>query len=82
MKQLKLFLAATIFTLALSVPTLAGDIWCPVTSQPPNESTASTTGNRQAGATSTGEITNSETITVDPVAETALQLMLTVLSLF
>ena len=80
MKRLKLPLATTALALLLSTPAFAGDIWCGVTSEPPSQPTASATGDTSAGALDA--TANSETITVDPVTESALQLMLSVLSLF
>jgi hypothetical protein len=82
MKRLRIPLAATILVLALSVPAFAGDMWAGITSQPPSQPTASATGDIQCGVAPTSETTNSETITVDPVAGSMLQLMVSVLSLF
>lgn len=79
MKQLRIPLAATVLALVFSIPALAGDMQCGVTSEPASQSTTSA---MQAGVTATDETTNSETITVDPVTETTLQLMVSVLSLF
>lgn len=82
MKQLRFLLAATVLALALSIPAFAGDMQCGVTAQPPSQPTASVTGDMLAGSALTGETTYSEATTVDLVAETALQLLLSVLSLF
>jgi hypothetical protein len=82
MKQLKFPLATIVLALVLSVPAVAGDMQCGVTAEPPSPPPASVMGDMQAGATLTGETTNSEATAVDPVTETMLQLMLSVLSLF
>lgn len=82
MKHLRFSLAVTVLTFALSVPAFAGDIQCPVAPPPPSQARASVTGDMQAGVAPTGETTNIKTTTVDSIAETALQLMLSVLSLF
>jgi hypothetical protein len=82
MKKLRFPLAATVLALALSVPSFAGDMQCGVTAEPPSPPPASVMGDTLAGATLTGETTNSEAATVDPLTDTALQLILSVLSLF
>ena len=67
MKKLKLSLAATALTLALTLPTFAGDMPCGVTSTSPDQR-------------ATAEV--SQTTALDPLTELALSLIQSALSLF
>jgi hypothetical protein len=79
MNLLRLPIAATVLALIFAVPAAAGDIQCGMTSQPSGQSTI---GYVETGVSATDEITNSETATTDSIAESALYLTLSVLSLF
>jgi hypothetical protein len=80
MKALRRLCVASVFTLALTVSAFAGDIQTTVTSpQPPQGMTAD--GEIQTGIAGQIEIGSSEA-TADSVAEIALNLLQTVLSLF
>jgi hypothetical protein len=79
MKKLKIFLAATILTLALAVTAFAGDMPCGITSSPPSQP-ATTVASDTETAPSSGTV--SETTAVDPVTEIALNFIQSVLSLF
>lgn len=80
MKRLKLFLTATVLTLAFAIPAFAGDIETTVTSQlqtPP----AGMVGDIQTTVTATNSESN-ETATIHPVTDIALSLMRSMFSLF
>jgi hypothetical protein len=81
MKKLKLSLSATVLTLALSLSAFAGDMQCGVTSQAPAQPTSMTAGETQTTVVSTSG-TSVEAATLNPVTETALSLMQSLLSLF
>lgn len=75
MKVLRPFLAATVLTLALSLNTFAGQMETGFTSAPPDQPNAT-------GQMETGIAPTSEGATPDSVAEVALNLIQSVLSLF
>ena len=83
MKSLQRLCAAVVLTLALHLCVLAGDIHTPKTDPPPPPPSSSMTvdGDIQIPA-ATSETTSSEGVAVDPMREFALNLMLSVLSLF
>lgn len=84
MKQLRLSLAATVLTLAFSIPAFAGDMETGITSQPPMPPVATASGDMQtpvAGQMETGVTANEATATAS-LSEIALGLMQSVLSLF
>lgn len=78
MKQLKLFLASTLLTLALAVSAFAGNMPCGVTDPPSPPATAVASDTE----TTSSSGTVSETTAIDPVMEIALNLIQSVLSLF
>lgn len=82
MKQFRLSLAATVLTLAFSIPAFAGDMETGITSQPPTPPAATTSGDIQttvAGQMETGVTANEA---ADSLSCVALGLMQSVLSLF
>lgn len=78
MKKLRQLCVATVFILVLTSATFAGDIATPGRTQPtpPDESTATTPGD-----IATGGIQNPQA-TSDSVADLALNLLQTILSVF
>jgi hypothetical protein len=83
MKQLRLYLAATVLALTLSVPAFAGDMWAGITAPPPPPQQTSATGDMGTpGETATGEISTPGVVALDPVTEAALGLLKSLLSLF
>lgn len=74
MKHLRLSLAATVLTMALSMPAFAGDMYGGI-AQPPPPPTATTTGNMDTTITATDN-------TASSLTEVALGFMQSVLSLF
>ena len=83
MKTLRRLFVASAFTLALTIPVLAGDIETTVTSPPPSQAQATTTDGKisttVAGQAETG---SSEATATDSATEAALNLLQSVLSLF
>ena len=79
MRALRRLCAAFVLTLMLALSAFAGDIQTTVVSQPPPPDQVTTQGDITTGIT--GEISTGVTAT-DPVTDIALNLMLSVLSLF
>ena len=83
MRTLRRLFVALVFTLAFTVPALAGEIDTTVTSPPPQSAqTATTDGDIQTGITGQAGTGSSETTATDSATETALNLLQSVLSLF
>lgn len=86
MKHLRLSLAASMLMLALTFPAIAGQMHTPVTSPPlpatgQIETPRTVAGHIDCGiATTTG--TSTEAIVLNPITETALSFVRSVLSLF
>lgn len=81
MKTLRQLCVASVFTLALTVSTLAGEIHTGITSpQPPQGITAN--GEIHTGVTGQEETSGGEVSATDSVTETVLNLLQSVLSLF
>jgi hypothetical protein len=83
MKNLRRLFIASAFTLALTIPALAGDIETTVTSPTPSSAQATTTdGEIQTPLTGQAETGSSETTSTDSATtEAALNLLQSVLSL-
>ena len=83
MKTLRRICVASVFTLALTIPAIAGDIETTVTSPPPsNAQTATTNGEISTGVTGQAGTGSSEATATDSATEAALNLLHSVLSLF
>ena len=83
MKQLKLFLIATSLTLMLSISASAGQMQTGIAPPPPDQPTVSVEGQMQTGITApNNDPANNEAAASNLVTETALQLILSALSLF
>jgi hypothetical protein len=83
MKSLKKVCAAVLLTLILSLTALAGDMSCGITAPPPPpQSQSATTGDMSAGIVSTGGAAGDEAMAFNPVTETALNLIQSLLALF
>jgi hypothetical protein len=84
MKNLRRLSGAVVFTLALTIPALAGDIQTTVTSPPPAQpaQTATLNGDIQTTVTGQAETDSSEATAADTATEIALNLLQSVLSLF
>ena len=84
MRNLRRLSGAIVFTLALAVPALAGDIQTTVTSPPPAQpaQTATLNGDIQTTVTGQAETDSSEATATDTATEIALNLLQSVLSLF
>lgn len=81
MKKLQQFLSVSALTLTLSLPVFAGQIETTVTAPAPSQPKAAAPGEIPNGLTYTGEVT-SQTVTVDLVTASALNLLQSVLPLF
>jgi urease alpha subunit len=83
MKNLRRLFVALVFTLAVTVPAVAGEIDTTITSPPPQSAQAATTGGdietTIAGQAGTG---SSEATSTGSATETAPNLLQSVLSLF
>jgi ABC-type oligopeptide transport system substrate-binding subunit len=85
MKSLRKVLALFVLTLALTCTTIAGEMSTGVASTPPQQQSASITGEMSTGNTATadaGEIGTGATATVDPITGIALSLLQSLLALF
>jgi hypothetical protein len=83
MKTLRQFCVAFVLTLTFTLPAFAGDIHTTVTAPPPPPSTSSTApGEISTGVAGDISTTISEEATTASMAETALNLLQSVLSLF
>ena len=80
MKTLRQSLVALVFTLALALPALAGEIETGKTTPP--TLTATTAGEIETGITGQEETGSSEATAADSATEIALNLLQRVLSLF
>jgi hypothetical protein len=83
MKNLRKLCASLVLTLALVFPAFAGDIQCPgVINPPPPPQQSSVTGEMGTpGASATGEIPGPGVVALDPVADAALSLLQSILSI-
>lgn len=83
MKNLRRLSGALVFTLALTLPTFAGDIQTGV-APPPSQpaQTATLNGDIQTGVTGQAETGSSEATAADSATEIALNLLQSVLALF
>jgi hypothetical protein len=81
MKTLRQLLVALVFTLALAIPALAGEMETGRTTPPPTP-TATTAGEMQTTVTGQEEANSSEATATDSATEFALNLLQSVLSLF
>jgi uncharacterized protein involved in exopolysaccharide biosynthesis len=79
MRHFKQFCAACVLTLALTLSAFAGDMGAGITAPPPPTSQATITGEISTGVT--GDMSTGVTA-IDPVTETALNLLQSLLSLF
>lgn len=84
MRNLRRLSGAVVFTLALAVPALAGDIQTTVTSPPPAQpsQTAAPNGDIQTTVAGQAETDSSEATAAGSATEVALNLLQSVLSLF
>lgn len=84
MKQFRLSLAATVLTLAFSIPAFAGDMETGITSQPPTPPAATAAGDMETTVTGNMDttVTANEATVADSLRGRALSLMQSVLSLF
>ncbi len=80
MRALRLLCVTSVFTLALAIPAFAGDIQTGVTSPPPQTVTAN--GDIQTTVMGQEEAVSGEAAAADSVAESVLNLIQSVLSLF
>ena len=82
MKTLRQLSVALVFTLTLTIPTLAGGIDTTITSPPPSQAqTATTGGGIDTPLTGQDETGSSETTATDSATNAALNLIQSVLSL-
>jgi hypothetical protein len=81
MKTLRQLSVALVFTLALTIPALAGEMETGKTTPPPT-TTATTAGEIHTTVTGQEETGGSEAIATDSATEIALNLLQSVLSLF
>ena len=81
MKPLRQLCVALMFTLALTIPTFAGDIETTIAPPPPAQS-ATTQGEIHTTVTGQGETGSSEATSTVSATEIALNLLHNVLSLF
>lgn len=82
MRTLRRLFVAVAFTLALAMPALAGEIQTPFAPPPSSAQATTTDGEIQTPLTGQAETGSSETTSTDSAAETALNLIQSVLSLF
>jgi hypothetical protein len=84
MKNLRRLSVALVFTLALTIPALAGEIDTTKTSSPPSQpaQTATVNGQIDTGITGQTETGSGEVSATDSATEIALNLLQTVLALF
>ncbi len=85
MKNLQRFCTAVVLTLVLTLAAIGGDISMPGATAPPPPPPphSSVTGDRGApGATTMGEISELDVVSLNPVTEAALSLLQSILSLF
>ena len=83
MKTLRQLFVASVFTLALTISALAGEIHTTVTSSPPPAPQAATAdGEISTGVTGQTETGSGEVSATDSATEIALNLIQTVLALF
>ena len=81
MKTLRQLCVASVLTLTFSLSAFAGEIQTTVTSSPPPQ-TMTANGEIQTTVTGQAETDSSEATAADSVAETAMNLLVTVLSIF
>jgi hypothetical protein len=82
MKTLRQLCVASVFTLALTMPTFAGEIETPKASTPPPASSAAMAGDIETTFTGQAVTGSSEATAADSATEIALNLLQSVLSLF
>lgn len=82
MKTPRQLFVASVFTLALTVSALAGEIHTGITSPPPPPQVVTADGEIHTGVTRQEETGSSEATAADSVAEAVLNLLQSVLSLF
>ena len=84
MKSLKLILAATIFSLALSTSSYAGDIGGPANPGPPPPATCSTCDQQESTASVEPTELSSSDVAYEPVqtSELAVEILLALLFVF
>ena len=81
MKTMRQLCVAVVFTLALTIPTFAGEIQIPAPVPQPTQ-TATANGQIDTGLTGQEETGSGEASAADLATETALNLLQSVLSLF
>lgn len=85
MRNFRYSLVAVVLMLGLAGSAYAGDMYSGYTSPPPppqQTSTASVTGDMYSGVTSSTISTGSDTASIDPVREIALNLLQGLLAIF
>ena len=82
MKTLRRLSIASVFTLAMTIPALAGEIETPIVQPPPSQAqTATTDGEISTGVAGQGNTGSSEATITGAAAEAALSLFQSVMSL-
>ncbi len=82
MRALRQLSVALVLTLALAITAFAGEIQTGITSPPPPPQTVTVAGEIQTGVAGQEETDSGEATAADSVAEIALNLLQSVLSLF
>lgn len=82
MRHLRRIFLASVFTLTLALPAFAGQIEIGYAPPPPPPQAATADGQIEIGVTGQTETDSSEATAIDSAAETALNLIQSVLSLF